>query len=154
MHQARLQQIMHPHEGPPPPLWSDLPTCHLWFFWEKIKSDTFWTGLVILNMLPSNVLIVSIWEDTFAEKYNIVALWYMYFASYPVVQAVAVFMQLIPNLCSADTFFLMIGFIMNEDLKIYNSSILNCHLMGRWSCMVRKFIMENVLDSVMFKILM
>jgi hypothetical protein len=30
----------------PPPLWSDLPTCHHWFFREKIKSDTFWTGLV------------------------------------------------------------------------------------------------------------
>jgi hypothetical protein len=30
----------------PQPLWSNLPTCHHWFFQEKIKSDTFWTGLV------------------------------------------------------------------------------------------------------------
>jgi hypothetical protein len=30
----------------PPPLWSDLPTCCHWFFWEKIKLDTFWTGFV------------------------------------------------------------------------------------------------------------
>jgi hypothetical protein len=27
-----------------PPLWSDLPICYHWFFREKIKSDTFWTG--------------------------------------------------------------------------------------------------------------
>jgi hypothetical protein len=55
-----------------------LPTCHHWFFREKIKSDTFWTGLeeyIILVGIASSRLHLSyrpaIFEEDEPLKYGL-----------------------------------------------------------------------------------
>jgi hypothetical protein len=48
-------------------------------------------------------IVTEMWR-TRMNKVKQVKLQYVYFASYPVIQALTIFVEFIPILCSADTF--------------------------------------------------
>jgi hypothetical protein len=56
----------------PPPLWSDFPTCCHWFFREKIKSDTFWTGLTLVIMLSLKLVIKGTVKEAWGNHKRII----------------------------------------------------------------------------------